>query len=179
MAEADKKKEEPSAEAGEGDKPRGRPWATMGIFGGVMLLEGLAIFMCMKIFGSEPDPTLGMEGDLQPTTAPFEASRELEVSSVRVQNDNGQRATLYSVSVTIRVDHAREAMVTEFLKNRKATINDGISRLIRSAEEKHLAEPGLETLKRQIRFELSSLLGDDTIIEQVLIPEFTPLPIGF
>lgn len=179
MADADRKKEDQSPEAENADRPRGRPLATIGIFGGVMLLEGLAIFMCMKFFGSDPDPTLGMQGDLQTTTAPFEASRELEVSSVRVQNDNGQRATLYSVAVTIRVDHEREPMVTDFLKNRKATINDAISRLIRSAEEKHLAEPGLETLKRQIRFELSSLMGDDTIIEQVLIPEFTPLPTGF
>jgi flagellar basal body-associated protein FliL len=181
MPDAEKKTE--AAGRGEADadvpKKRGRPFATMGVFGGVMLLEGLAIFFCMKMFGAEPDPTQGMVESLQPTTAPFEESRELQVAQVRVQNDNGQRATLYGVTITARVHHERAEIMDDFLKNRAATINDAMGRLIRSADEKHLAEPGLETLKRQIRFELSSLLGDDTVIEQVLIPEFTPLPTGF
>jgi flagellar basal body-associated protein FliL len=116
---------------------------------------------------------------LQTTTAPFEESKELEVAHVRVQNANGARTILYSVTITARVRRENEAMLQEFLENRKATLNDAISRIIRSTDEKHLAEPGLETLKRQVRFELSNLIGDDTVIEQILIPEFTPLPTGF
>lgn len=153
--------------------------ATLGIFGGVMVVEGLAIFFAMKLLGSDPDPTVGMMETLQTTTAPFEESKELEVAHVRVQNANGARTILYSVTITARVRRENEAMVQEFLDNRKATLNDAISRIIRSTDEKHLAEPGLETLKRQVRFELSNLIGDDTIIEQILIPEFTPLPTGF
>jgi flagellar basal body-associated protein FliL len=67
----------------------------------------------------------------------------------------------------------------EFIENRKNTVDDVISRVIRSADERHLAEPGLETLKRQIRFELGRLIGDDKIIEHVLIPECMPIPTGF
>ncbi|MCG8406213.1 MAG: hypothetical protein MI923_13535 [Phycisphaerales bacterium] len=179
MAEEEKQAEATTEETPAAGKPKKKPIATIGIFGGVMILEGLGIFFCMKFFGAEPDPTAGMDTNLTVTTAPFEESKEFKVASVRVQNTNGDRSILYSVGVSIRVHNDHEAMIEDFLKNRSATIDDAISRIIRSADERHLSEPGLETLKRQVRFELSTLLSDDTIIEQVLIPEFTPLPTGF
>lgn len=179
MPEAEKDAEATTEEQQPAAGKKRKPIATIGIFGGVMVLEGLGIFFCMKFFGSEPDPTAGMDTPLMVTTAPFEESKEFKVAHVRVQNANGARAILYSVGVSIRVHHDNELMIEDFLSNRSATIDDAISRIIRSADDGTLSEAGLETLKRQIRFELSSLLGDDTVIEQVLIPEFTPLPTGF
>jgi flagellar basal body-associated protein FliL len=181
MADEEAKKPDAAAqtEATE-ESSKKKSMATMGIFGTVMLAEGLAIFFAMRFFGSEPDPAAGMEPRLTTATQPFSERREIEVAHVRVQNSNGERSTLYSVTINIVVDHAHEEMIVEdFLKNRQATITDAISRILRSSEEKHLSEPGLETLKRQISFELGVLLKDDTIIEEVLIPEFTPLPTGF
>ncbi|MFQ5429127.1 MAG: flagellar basal body-associated FliL family protein [Phycisphaerae bacterium] len=179
MAEEAKKPEKEKAEAAAAPKAKRLSMGTIGVFGGVMVLEGVGIFFAMKMLGADPDPTVGMENQLQVTTAPFEQSKEFEVARVRVQNDHGQRVMLYSATITVRVDQSKADLVEDFLKNRAATINDSVSRILRSAEEQQLAEPGLETLKRQIRFELSSLLRDETIIEQVLIPEFTPLPTGF
>jgi len=179
MAEATEKTPETTDQQNAAPPKKKKSLATIGIFGSVMIVEGLAIFFAMKLLGSEPDPTVGMMETLQTTTAPFEESKELEVAHVRVQNANGARTILYSVTIIIRVQRENEEMIQEFLDNRKATLNDAISRIIRSANEKSLAEPGLETLKRQVRFELSNLIGDDTVIEQVLIPEFTPLPTGF
>lgn len=181
MADEEKKPEQAPADSeAVPQKRRAMSMGTVGIFGGIMLVEGLAIFFCMKFLGADPDPTAGMIPELT-TTAPYSDSREFELSRIRVQNNHGQRTILYAVGVTIRVNNEDDNVetVTEFLEFRKATIDDAISRIIRSADEQHLAEPGLETLKRQIRYELSALLGDDTIIEQVLIPEFTPLPTGF
>jgi len=181
MADEEAKKPDaaPQTEATEAS-PKKKSMATMGIFGTVMLVEGLAIFLAMRFFGAEPNPADGMELELTAATQPFSERREIEVAHVRVQNSNGERSTLYSVTINIVVDHTHAEMITEdFLKNRQATITDAISRIIRSSDEKHLSEPGLETLKRQVSFELGLLLKDDTIIEQVLIPEFTPLPTGF
>jgi flagellar basal body-associated protein FliL len=99
-----------------------------------------------------------------------------------VQNTQGDRTILYSVTVNIRISsdpNIVQLVEEDFLKSRKATVIDAISRILRSADHKDMTQPGLETLKRQIRFELSSMLGDDTIIQQVLVPEFTPLPTGF
>jgi len=150
----------------------------IAIFGGVMLVEGVAVFAVVKMMGHEPDPTVGMEV-LAPTSKPWEESLELPVASVRVPNSNGARTMLYSVKVVARANQKDKDKVEEFLKKRKSTIEDTIGRVIRSAEEKHLAEPGLETLKRQVRFEINALAGDEHMIEQILIPECMPLPAGF
>jgi flagellar basal body-associated protein FliL len=176
MAEANPKTDD-ADEAAQGPK-RKKSIVTLGIFGGVMLVEGIAIFACMKFFGADPDPTLGLEAT-ETTTQPWEESQELEVADLRVLNTDGRRAMLYNVRVVIRVHHSNRKKIEEFLESRRSTIEDAMSRVIRRAEERHLAEPGLETLRRQLRFELGSLLGDESIIEQVLIPGFTPLPTGF
>jgi flagellar basal body-associated protein FliL len=57
------------------------------------------------------------------------------------------------------------------LQERKASIEDRITTVIRSADPAHLAEPGLETLKRQFKFELDKITEDETLIRQVLIPK--------
>jgi flagellar basal body-associated protein FliL len=181
MAEPQAKTEQPKPEAEQppaGGARRGRPVATLGIFGGVMIAEGLAIFLCMKFLGATPDPTHGLEG-LQTTTKPWSENQEFDVATLRVLNRTGPRAMLYSVHVVITAHYSKKDHIDEFLKNRKSTVEDALSQVIRSADEKQLAEPGLETLRRQLRFELNTLIGDDKTIDQVLIPEFTPLPTGY
>lgn len=178
MPEEKPKTEPPPAEAQPPAKPK-KSMATLGLFGGVMIVEGVAIFMCMKVFGAKPDPTHGVEGIVVPATQPWKESGELEVAKLRVQNSNGSRTLLVNVTVVIRVHQSEMEKLKEFLHNRKSTVEDALSRIVRSADEKHLNEPGLETLKRQFRFELSSLLNDDSVIEQVLVPECMPLPTGY
>jgi flagellar basal body-associated protein FliL len=177
--------EAPKPESAPDAKPPAAPgkksgkFMTLGIVGGIMLVEGISIFMVMKFFGAEPDPTQGMEHGIAPTTRPWEESQEIQVAQVRVPNSSGSRTFLYNVRVVIRVHHKDYDKIKEFMESRKNTIEDAIGRVIRSADERHLAEPGLETVKRQIRYELGSLLGDESLIEQVLIPECMPLPTGY
>ncbi len=178
MAEAAKTPDAAAGAEQTGEK-KGKSIATIGIVSGLMVAEGLGIFFAMKFFGSEPDPTVGMT-QLAVTTQPFGESKEVELAKVRVQNTNGARPLLYTVCVNLKVPADKETFITEdFLKNRQATVTDTISRIIRSADGKHLSEPGLETLKRRIGIELGTLLGDDKLIEEVLIPEFTPMPMGY
>lgn len=186
MAEQEAAKQQPSppsGEAADGQKSaegtkKGKSFLTIGIFGGVMLVEGVGIFLGMKMLGSHPDPTVGVEG-LQPTTKAVTEIQEFDVANLRVLNRNGPRAVLYSVRVVVTANFEKKSKIEEFLKSRKSTIEDAMSQVLRSAEEKYLAEPGLETLRRQLRHELNLLLKDEETIEQVLIPEFTPLPTGF
>lgn len=179
MADKEQPKAPGAEEAAKGDTPAKKgKMLTFAIFGGVMIIEGVAIFATMKMLGHEPDPTVGMEV-LHVTSKPWEESMELPVVSVRVPNTNGARTMLYSVKIVARVSTKEKDKVKEFLEKRKSTIEDTLSRVIRSSEEKHLAEPGLETLKRQVRFELNSLVGDEHLIEQVLIPECMPIPAGY
>lgn len=177
--------EPPKSDASSEAKPAAPPekkkgkFMTIGLVGGVMLVEGVAIFMFMKFMGTDPDPTHGMEQGMEATSKPWEESQEIQVAQVRVPNSSGSRTLLYTVRVVVSVHHKDHDKVKVFMESRKNTIEDVISRVIRSADERHLAEPGLETVKRQIRYELGSLLGDESLIEQVLIPECMPLPTGF
>ncbi|MFH1419578.1 MAG: hypothetical protein ABII12_14980 [Planctomycetota bacterium] len=180
--EKEEKKKKEEAQAAQPAEGKGKKSiATFGIFGGVMLVEALAIFFAMKFLGSSPDPTLGMEGVAATQPAePWTESDELEVCRLRVQNaGSGHRTTLYNVTVVIRVHKSNAEKAQHFLESRKNTIEDALGRIVRGAEESQLAEYGLETLKRQFRFELNELIGDDTTIEQVLIPECMPLHTGF
>ena len=54
-----------------------------------------------------------------------------------------------------------------------------MARIVRSAEPQYLQEDGLETIRRQIKFELERILGEDVKIVEVLVPECTPYPTGF
>jgi len=175
----DEQPKAPAPEEGAAPPKSKRSLGSLGIFGGIMIVEGLAIFLLMKSFGAHPDPTEAVEGMHESTTQPWKESAELEVAKLRVQNNNGSRGLVVNVTVVVRVHQADAEKVKEFLENRKSTINDALSRILRSVDEKHLNEAGLETLKRQFQFELSSLIGDDALIEQVLIPECMPLPTGF
>lgn len=178
-AAAAKPAEKPAGDAAAASPKKKLPMVTLGMIGGLMVIEGVGIFAAMKFFGAEPDPTVGMP-HLEVTTQPFGESKEIEVAKVRVQNTNGARPMLYSVTINVQVPSDKESLITEdFLKNRKAAVTDAISRIIRSADGKHLSEPGLESLKRKIKFELGALLSDDKVIEEVLIPEFTPMPMGY
>jgi hypothetical protein len=54
---------------------------------------------------------------------------------------------------------------------RQATICDRVNTVVRRAEPKFLSEPGLETVRRQIKFELDKVFGDEDLIQEVLLPE--------
>jgi flagellar basal body-associated protein FliL len=51
--------------------------------------------------------------------------------------------------------------------------------VIRSSEPQDLQEDGLETLRRQIRHELSQVVGDEKMIEEILIPKCTPFKVDY
>jgi len=178
MADKDKTTNEGQDPVASGGGRRMKSMATLGLFGGVMLIEGLAIFFAMKFLGSEPDPTLAVEG-MKPTTRPVQERKELEVCHMRVPNSNGSQTTLYNIRIAVVVHYTSEEEVRGMLENRQHAIEDRIGQVVRSADQRHLAEPGLESLKRQIQFELNNMLGDDQLIEAVLIPELMPLPTGF
>lgn len=166
----------PAAGADEKAAPKSKKsLATVGLVVGVMLVEGVAIFGVMKIFGSDPDPTLGM-GMEQTTTNPWKEYKEIEVARLRVENTNGTRTTLYNVRFVVTVHTSKAAEFELVLEQRKFTIEDALSRVVQEASEREMSEPGKETLKEKVRSELGKILRDPEMIQDVLIPELIALP---
>ena len=158
-----------------GKKPKGKMF-TLGLFGGVMIIEGVAIFFAMKSFGHEPHKVEAEE--MHATSKPATEFQELEVANVRVPHVTGSRTTLYAMRVVALVKHDEIEAVTETFKAKKWTLTDTVTRVIRQAAESEISEPRLETLRRKMKFELNELCGAEHAIEQVLIPECMPLSTG-
>lgn len=156
-------------------KPKGKMF-TIGLFGGVMIIEGLAIFFAMKTFGTQPHPVEAEQ--MVPTSKPATEFLELEVANVRVPHVTGSRTTLYAMRVVVLVKFDVVEEVKKTLEAKKWTVTDTVSRVIRQAAESEISEPRLETLRRKMRFELNELCSTENAIEQVLIPECMPLSTG-
>jgi flagellar basal body-associated protein FliL len=74
-----------------------------------------------------------------------------------------------------------EAKVTETLKSRAALIKDRIRTIISQIDPEKLGggqEPGLETLRRQVKHQLDEILGEG-IIDEVLVPKCIPFRTDF
>ena len=138
----------------------------------VMLVEGGGIFVAMKLFGAKPAPAIGaalMEPQGQTPT-----DQELPVVQLKAPNVTTGKLYLYDLEVQAVVEQGHRSQVEAVLANRKATIEDRLAKIIRAADQQQLQEPGLETLRRQVKYELEQIAGQEGLIKEVLIPKCTP-----
>jgi hypothetical protein len=143
-----------------------------GVLVGVMAVEALVVVFLVKHFAGGPAtaeaaPKHGLvidEGNKKPQDI------ELEVVNLRAQNERSQRQMIYDLEVFVSVSDANKEKLTEILQRRKATVQDRLTRAIRAAEPERFTEPDLRTLRKQFHAELIQIVGDDEMIQEVLIP---------
>ena len=147
---------------------------------GIMILEGGGIFVAMKFFGSGPGSAqgMGLVADSDPTARAVDYV-ELLVVKFKAPNMKSGKTCMYDLEVYTRIKPDRAEDLKEILLKCEATVKDRLNRLVRSAEQETLREDGLETLRLQIRHELSAIIGDEKLIEEILIPRCTPLNLGY
>jgi len=190
MAEEAKKKAEAAGAPG-GEKPTkasggiGAMLAkTPVLLGGVMLIEAVVLFAGFKFLGGGPPPAAGAEL-VEPADGHDEAGEtgvasdwtEIKVVEFRAPNKISGRLLLIDVSIYMAVKSEYEQRATEMLKAREALIADRIRTIIAQSDPERLggeAEPGLETLRRQIKYQLDEILGEG-IVEEVLVPRCIPI----
>ena len=144
----------------------------------IMIAEGGLIFAAMKMFGTGAASTSAGEvdaGGAEATDPDDETTAQGELAEVLLAdtdafNNRSGRLYMYHIQVTGVVKAANKNKVEQQVETREATIRDRINTIIRGADPKHLNEPGLETIRRQIQFELNKVLGDDSLILELLIP---------
>ena len=108
-------------------------------------------------------------------------SVEVEIVEFRAPNNVSGRAYLYDVAISAMVKGANKKKVEEQLKDRAGLIRDRVRTIIAQSDPAKLgggAEPGLETLKRQVKFQLDAILGTG-MIEEVLVPRCIPFRSDF
>jgi flagellar basal body-associated protein FliL len=160
------------------------------LLGGVMLIEAVVLFAGFKFIGGSPraaqgaeivgaDPAAkgekGEKGDT-PTPADAKKTAEVQVVDFRAPNKQSGRMFIYDVSIFAVVKSASVDEVKQIITDREALIKDRVRTIIAESDPDKLgggSEPGLETLRRQIKFQLDEIVGDG-MIDEVLVPRCMP-----
>lgn len=150
--------------------PRKKKLMTLGIVLGIMLLEGAAVFAVMKISAS-PVAAEAAEDGAEATEDVSAMPADVSLVECKAINRKSGQALVVRICVAAQVDPDKVEVVQELVQKRQDTIKDRVQTVLRSADPRHLNDPDLATLKRQIKFELDRVLGDDQLIRAVLIPQ--------
>jgi flagellar basal body-associated protein FliL len=197
MAEKPKKETE-AAPAAAAEKPAAKSGGigallskTPVILGGVMLLEAVVLFAGFKFLGSGAPKTANgadlvqdsakVEGSsaTQPSNASAGKNQTVEMNLVdfKALNKLSGHSFLYDVSIDVTVKPEFEDRVKNAIKDRDALIKDRVRTIIAELDPEKLggaSEPGLETLKRQVKFQLDQVLGDG-LVDEVLVSRCIPI----
>ena len=147
---------------------------------GVMLVEAVVLILGLKFLGSKPAPAAAVElvaeADGHKAGGQKGKTVEVQVVEFKALNRASGRTFLYDVSIYVVVKAEQEQRVKDIFKDKKALIEDRIRTIIAESDPEKLgggAEPGLETLRRQVKYHLDEIVGDG-VIDEVLVPRCIP-----
>ena len=166
-------------------KPKGRGLSIVMV-AILMSAEGAGVYFATKMFaGGEPSSATAAETDSHAAPADGHgastehagksgitgAQAEIELTECRPNNKMTGKLITLKIRVSALVASADAERGRILVEMNKARINDRVNFVVRSAEPQDLNEPGLETIKRRIKHELAKVLGDERLLQEVLIPE--------
>jgi len=137
----------------------------------LMLGEGVAIFFLVKSVSPVPAESLASDGEMDMKAFGGDKMSEVELVECRPSNRMGGKLITFHIRVSGLVTAGDKERAIELVEAKKARLEDGVNIVIRSAEPKHLNEPGLETIKRRLKYEIGRVFGDDELIKDVLLPQ--------
>ena len=166
----------PAPAADDKDAPKKKGGLKMIIVAAaVVLLEVGTVVVTIKM-ASGPKPVIA-----QPvTTAPaekVEKDAEVKIIDAKLPNTQSGRLYLYDLAVVAKISEKNKEKVTALIAERESEIRDQIRTIIASSDSQSLAEPGLETLRRKISYQLEQDVGKDgkDMLKEILIPKCTPI----
>jgi hypothetical protein len=199
MSDKAEKKPDEKPAAAEGEKKAaggggGLLSKTPVLMGIVMLVEAVVLIGGIKFIGGGPksaDAAAGAvdghnaaggkgdgHGDGHGGGGGKDAKKvvELPVLEMRAPNKVSGRMLIIDVSIKVAVKADKEESVKATIAARQGLITDRVRTIIAQSDPEKLgggAEPGLETLRRQVKHQLDEIFDKGTI-EEVLVPRCTP-----
>ena len=190
---AEEKAESQSAEMPVASGKKKQTLMMLAILLLVMGVEGGGIYFAVKYLGGGPK-TVAAEG-LAPAAksggghggeagegekgAEVTEDTELQVVKFKAPNMKSGRLFLYDMEIYAKAKREKADVLKKMIESYKATIEDRLNRVVRAAEPQDLQEDGLETIRRQVRHELNQIVGDEKMIEEILIPKCTPFKVDY
>lgn len=193
---------------GKGEKKKGGGLLskTPVLLGGVMLIEAAVLFAGFKMLGgNSPKIAPGAEladgkgeesaaeegggghgeghggGGDKPKKVDKKKTIEIPVLDFKAPNKASGRTFLFEVSIFATTKGENEEKVKAAIKDREALIKDRVRTIIAQADPEKLvgsSEPGLETLRRQVKYQLDMIVGEG-LIDEVLVPRCIPIRTDF
>lgn len=165
----------PDEDIAEAAPPKSKKLTTMLVIVGLMLAEGALIFGAMMFFGGDPGLATASTGSTTGSNGSEKGGHgnvaEVVIAELDAYNSLSGRLYVYHLQVSAQVKPQDRQRIESIVEERGDTICDRINTVIRGADPKHLNEPGLESMRRQIKFELDKILGDDSLVLELLIPK--------
>jgi flagellar basal body-associated protein FliL len=160
------------------------------LLGGAMLIEAVVLIAGFKIIAPGAKnanaadlTTLAKPGGADDKTAgagaaatDTDADAELLLVDSRFPNKQNGRTFLYDVQIYLSVKKADADKVKAIITSHDALIQDRVRTIIAQSDPDKLgggSEPGLETLRRQVKYQLDEIVGDGSI-DDVLVPRCIP-----
>ncbi len=138
----------------------------------VVLLEAGTVAVTVKMSAGPKNVMAGPPATT--TTAAAEKDVEVKLIADKLPNSQSGRLWMYDMQIVAKVSEKKKEKVTALLTERESEIRDRIRTIVASSDPKRLAEPGLETLRRQIAYQLEQDIGKE-LVKEVLIPKCTPI----
>jgi len=144
----------------------------------IMIVEGAGVFFVVSKMGGpksvEASELVGLEG------TGVEAPIEVELLKGQFQNMQTGRVWEWRVEMFLRIREKNQPEIARLMERDAATIKEGVALIFRRAHDRHLREPGLETITRQVTSYLNDQFGVDAdgipLIDRVIIPECKGFP---
>lgn len=148
------------------------------IVAALMLLEGGGVFFLVSSMGGPKGVAASELEGLEDTGE--EAPVEIKLVEERFQNMQTGRVWEWRVQIYLRVRQKNVAEITKVQERDEASIKEGVATIFRRAQDRHLREPGLETITRQLTAYLNEVFGLDADglprIDRVIVPECKGFP---
>jgi flagellar basal body-associated protein FliL len=165
------------------------------LLGVVMTLEAFVLFAGFKFLGGGPKPASAVElarddghGKVDAHGHPVAGKPgdkphlvEVNVVDFKAPNAQNGRRFIYDTTVWVTVKTESESKVRDRIKGSDALIKDRMRTIVAQMDPEKLgggSEPGLETLRRQIKTQLEIIIGDG-MIDEVLVPRCIPFRADF
>jgi flagellar basal body-associated protein FliL len=161
------------------------------LIGGVMFIEAVVLFAGFKFLNSGPknanaadlttpekkDAT-GADASASPDDSP---TVEMPLLESRFPNKRSGKSYLYDVKIVLSVKKEFADKVKAIIGEHDALIQDRVRTIIAESDPDKLgggSEPGLETLRRQVKYQLDEIVGDG-MIDDVLVPQCISFPADY
>jgi flagellar basal body-associated protein FliL len=148
------------------------------VVGALMLLEGVAVFGLVKFLSGGPSAAQAELAGQE--LAGEQAPVEILLVNDAFQNMQTGRVWEWRVEIYLRVRQKNVEEVKRVQERDQATIKEGVALIFRRAHDRHLREPGLETIQRQVTTYINEIFGTDPDgiprVDRVIISECKGFP---